>query len=80
MKSPKSSLVSEFLKYPSPIHQCTTFQPKSCGRVLTSTENLSALEKREYCILERKRAREEKRSVKKTRARKNIYACFAYKQ
>ena len=42
------SLQSSFLSYyPSPPSRIQTFKPKSCGRVLTSSENLLMLEEKE---------------------------------
>ena len=76
MQSPQFSSVSQFLRYPSPPCKSTTLHPKSCGRVLTSSEHLAAMEakerekqERERAKLERKRMREEK----KTRAIQNKY-------
>ena len=75
MQSPKSSSVSEFLKYPSPAHKATAHRPKSCGRVLMSSKNLAALEKKECekkekerLKLERKRIREDKKRMKATQS------------
>ena len=41
-----STAVSQFLSYPSPPSQIPIFHPKSCGRVLTSTENLQIMEEK----------------------------------
>lgn len=60
--------VSKYLQYPSPLTRQMTYQPKSCGRVLTSTENLAIIadkEKvkndKERMKAERKKRREEKK-------------------
>ena len=55
MQSPQFSSVSQFLRYPSPPCKSTTLHPKSCGRVLTSSEHLAAMEAKEREKQERER-------------------------
>ena len=54
----QSTAVSKFLQYPSPPSRLPTFNPKSCGRVLTSSENLELL-------LEKEKAKANKTTRKK---------------
>ena len=61
LKSTCSS-VSQFLHIPSPPSTIPTFRPKSCGRVLTSTENLQLM-------AEKEREKQEKR-LKKAQKRR----------
>ena len=71
-----STGISELLSYPEPPSRAPTLNPKSCGRVLTSQENLLILEEKKLAKEEkerekeaRKRAREEKKSMKETERR-----------
>ena len=61
------SAVSTFLNYPSPPDRSKTFEPKSCGRVLTSAENLEIMNEKER---EKERKKEEKERKKEERERK----------
>ena len=69
-----SSAVSSFLSYPSPPTRGKTFQPKACGRVLTSSENLEIVKekerKKEEKEEERERKKEERERKKEERERK----------
>jgi len=60
------SAVSTFLNYPSPPDRSKT-EPKSCGRVLTSAENLEIMNEKER---EKERKKEEKERKKEERERK----------
>lgn len=53
-----STAVSKFLHVPSPPSRIPTYQPKSCGRVLTSAENLRILEEKQRIKMEKERAKE----------------------
>jgi hypothetical protein len=80
LQSPQPTTVSKFMQYPSPVHRLTKFQPKPCGRVLTSAENLAAIEEKaqakrekEKMLIEKKRAREEKKLMKATQRKSMSY-------
>ena len=62
-----STAVSSFLSYPSPPARAETFKPKSCGRVLTSTENLALVKEKERQKEEKQRKKEERERKKKER-------------
>ena len=62
MRPLQSTGISKLLTYPTPPSQAPTLNPKSCGRVLTSQENLLLLE-------EKKLAKEEKQREKEARKR-----------
>ena len=76
MQPLQSTGISELLSYPEPPSRVPTLNPKSCGRVLTSQENLLILEEKKLAKEEkerekeaRKRAREEKKSMKEAERR-----------
>ena len=69
IRVPQSSSVSKFLKCPSPISRQETFRPKSCGRVLTSAENLSIIAEKERKKLELEKQRQERMRRKRREAR-----------
>ena len=56
--------VSQFIQCPSPPSKIPTCQPKSCGRVLTSTENLALLKEKEAAKREKEREKEERKRVR----------------
>ena len=60
-----SSTVSSFLNYPSPPTRAETFKPKSCGRVLTSAENLVIVKEKE-----RKKEEKERKKIEREEARR----------
>ena len=62
-----SNAVSSFLSYPSPPARAETFKPNSCGRVLTSTENLALVKEKERQKEEKQRKKEERERKKKER-------------
>ena len=55
-----STTVSSFLSYPSPPSRIQAFKPKSCGRVLSSSENLLMLEEKEKKKKEKEKAKKKK--------------------
>ena len=76
MRPLQSTGISELLSYPTPPSQVPTLKPKSCGRVLTSHENLLLLEENKLAKEEKqrekeakKRAREEKKRIKEAEKR-----------
>ena len=60
--------MSSFLSYPSPPARVESFKPKSCGRVLTSSENLAIMEEKEREKKEKQKEREEARKKKAAKA------------
>ncbi len=46
MRPVQSTGISRFLSYPTPPSKLPTFNPKTCGRVLTSQENLDKMEEK----------------------------------
>ena len=63
-----STAVSSFLSYPSPPSRLPQFKPKLCGRVLTSSENLSMLVEKEKKKEEKERAKKEREEKRKRNA------------
>ena len=55
-----STTVSSFLSYPSLPSRIPAFKPKSCGRVLSSSENLLMLEEKEKKKKEKEKAKKER--------------------
>ena len=46
-----------------------TFQPKPCGRVLTSTENIALIEEKERAKAEKEKAKEERKRAREDQRR-----------
>ena len=63
-----ATAVSSFLSYPSPPARAESFKPKSCRRVLTSSENLAIMEEKEREKKEKQKEREEARKKKAAKA------------
>ena len=63
-----STAVSQYLHCPSPPSQIPTYKPKSCGRVLTSSENLALLEEKEREKLEKQKAKKEREEARRKKA------------
>ena len=64
-----STGVEKFLTFPEPPHTITVVKPKSCGRVLTSDENIKALTEKEEA---KKKAQNEREEKKKAREAKRL--------
>lgn len=58
MQPVQCTAVSKFLRYHSPPSHIPGSSPKPCGRVLTSTENLAVIWKKEEAKLEKEKAKE----------------------
>ena len=61
----QTTSVSQFLQCPSPPAKIPTFEPKSCGRVLTSADNIALMEEKKRAREEKERAKEEAREKRK---------------
>lgn len=61
MRDYQSTAVSTYLSYPSPLYKLPTIQPKSCGRVLTSQENIDMIEEKRLAKEKKQREKEEKK-------------------
>ena len=76
LQSSQTSGVSRYLQCPSPLNRQINYHPKSCGRVLTSAENLAEKEKakqeKEKMKAERKKLREERKHIRAAKGIKNV--------
>ena len=79
LQSPQTSGVSRYLQCPSPLNRQINYHPKSCGRVLTSAENLAimaekekAKQEKEKMKAERKKLREERKHIRAVKGIKNV--------
>ena len=64
-----ASTIEKFFPHPLTPPQIPTLKPKSCGRVLTSTESLKMLKEKEQKKEEQKREKEEKRRKREEQKR-----------
>lgn len=64
LQSPQTTAVSKYLQYPSPFTQQIKYHSKSCGRVLTSAENLALIADKEKAKNEKERLKAERKKLK----------------
>ena len=62
MRDFQSTCVSKFLSYPTPPSKIPTLNPKACGRVLTSHENILIVKEKRKAKEEKEREEEQKRA------------------
>ena len=67
LQAPQCSAVSRFLRCPFPVNRQKTFHPKSCGRVLTSTESLRQIAEKEQAKQEKEKKEIERMKAKEER-------------
>ena len=84
------NMVSKFLQCPPPPSKLPTLKPKSCGRVLTSSEHLALVEQKEKEKMEREKAKEERIEARKqktlaksqkalAKSQKGVYTILSHK-
>ena len=67
LQSPQTSGVSRYLQCPSPLNRQINNDPKSCGRVLTSAENLAIMAEKEKAKQEKEKMKAERKKLREER-------------